>query len=1018
MSFDVVLLFAVLILFIWADLILVVLTLTNKARWLLKQERQSRELASLVRIFERGKVKKTAQVRRLFINYAKLHDSIGLPPEMKASILEMARSREIEPLFVRRMKSRSSIRRMEAAAALSVLGTPSARREIERALAAEKHYPTKLYFANALIDIGDRRSVPVLVSSLLGSHRWYRDKVNMLLSCFGEDIREYLPKLFIRDEVELRELLVDLSGTMVSGELKDYCITLIDDREIEAARLDASVKGAPRRSCAHCSYGRTILENNRRDCPFHGVMDASDVCRRYSVLPVSINPGNNHKKLAVRAAEALEKHHFKTLEDERFLYSKDPELQVVAISAQGKGMDAQNVITLVSFLDSAETAPTAKIALGKLLERHPRLTPVLVDQFTGATGYRRERIAEVMAGRIEYFIARLDGKDAQRSVSVIREIIQLGRVNELIEFLRRNENMELEDALVAIIRDTIAGNESMEREFGIYLPDRILDKCGLSRVLLPVKKREEKRDMGMVTTMYVVLAMAILFFPVLYVIRHADYVFNVPILHQVKTFVVEFNYDFAWYSMAVNVVYGLLLLLSRMKVGKLERLWNLKRKSMLFRPRMLPSISIIAPAFNEEKTILESANSLLNLKYPDYELVIVNDGSRDSTLATLIKYFSLQRVDFPFTQKLKHHPVRGVYMNPLMPKLIIVDKENGGKADSINAGINIARNEYICGIDADSLLEGDSLLKIASLTLDDGIETPAIGGNVFPINGCTVERGMLTDITIPKNGLARLQTIEYMRAFMCGRLGWAQLNSLLIISGAFGLFRKERVISIGGYLTSSEMYQRDTVGEDMELVVRIGRYMRENKLKYRIGYSFNANCWTEVPEDIKSLKRQRDRWHRGLIDILYFHRRTLFNPKYGRMGLLGMPYYFIFEMVGPLFEIQGYIMVFIAALFGLLSTKLALLLFIATIMFGIFISMASVLIAERNIVYFSYRDSIKLLVTALAESFGPREFFSLWRVLGFFNAMKRPVGWGKAERKGFGSGSVNVGEVKGSRPAG
>jgi cellulose synthase/poly-beta-1,6-N-acetylglucosamine synthase-like glycosyltransferase len=253
-----------------------------------------------------------------------------------------------------------------------------------------------------------------------------------------------------------------------------------------------------------------------------------------------------------------------------------------------------------------------------------------------------------------------------------------------------------------------------------------------------------------------------------------------------------------------------------------------------------------------------------------------------------------------------------------------------------------------------------------------------------------------------------------MRAFMCGRLGWAQLNGLMIISGAFGLFRKERVIGIGGYLTSSELFRRDTVGEDMELVVRISRFMRENKQKYRIGYSYNANCWTEVPEDIKSLKRQRDRWHRGLIDILYFHRRTLFNPRYGRMGLVAMPYYFIFETLGPLFEIQGYLMVFLAAIFGLLSTKLALLLFLATIAFGIFISMASVLIAERNVVYFSYRDSLKLLVTAFAESFGPREFFSLWRVFGFFNAMKKPAGWGKAERKGFGPSAAQGGSQAGS----
>ena len=352
-------------------------------------------------------------------------------------------------------------------------------------------------------------------------------------------------------------------------------------------------------------------------------------------------------------------------------------------------------------------------------------------------------------------------------------------------------------------------------------------------------------------------------------------------------------------------------------------------------------------------------------------------------------------------------------MNPLYPRLVVADKENGGKADSLNAGINIASKEYFCGIDADSLLEPDSLLKVAALTLDYGVETPAMGGNVFPINGCEVDRGKLTKIALPSNNLAKLQTIEYLRAFMCGRLGWAQINSLLIISGAFGLFRKERVISIGGYLTSNERYGKDTVGEDMELVVRIARLMREKKQKYRISYAYNANCWTEVPESLSVLKKQRDRWHRGLIDILFFHRKLLFNPSYGKMGLMGMPYFLIFEMIGPLFEIQGYLMVGLAAVFGLISTKLALLLFVSTIFMGVLISMASVLIAERQIYYFNYRDTLKMLAIALLENFGPRQVFSMWRVLGFMSAMKKPKGWGKMERKGFASSGATKGKAGG-----
>ncbi len=999
--FGIELVFGVFLVFIWFNILLVARALTNKATWILGRERTSRELASLIRLFERGEMRKRSQIRRLFVNYTKLQDSISLPPDMRSAILDLARVSNIEKSFVHRLYLPGRIRRMEAAATLGTIASPAARRELERALAKEGDYPVKLYIANTLSDIGDKRSIPALVSSLLGSHRWYRDKVNMLICGFGENLREFLPKYFLREEVEIREFMVDLAGETVSGDLRDWLVDIVDGRESEIARLDSTVKGCSARSCAHCVHGRSILENNRRDCPYNGVMDASDSCRRFRVLPVSIDPGENYRRLAVKAAEALERRHFSVLDHERYLHSADRDIQSVAIMSLSKGGTSEKLDKILGFLGDPETRDVAKRSLVRLLEGHPRLIPQLIDFFSSATGPVRDRAAEVLAGRIEYFINRLDGREREASERIIREIIRLGLVNEIIEFLRGNDNPALEDALVAIIRSVVPGNETLEREFGVYLPDRVLDKCGMTRIVLPVRKREEIRDMGMIRGMYAVLAFALLLFPALYLVRHTHFFGVIPVIQQIKVFIVDFNYNFGWYSIVVSLGYCVLLALSRIKVSRLERLWSLKKKSMLFKPRMLPSISIIAPAFNEEKTIIESVNSLLNLKYPDYELVVVNDGSRDATLATLIRYFGLQRVDFQYRNRLKSHPIRGIYRNPMLGKLIVVDKENGGKADSINAGINIASNEYICGIDADSLLDSDAMLKIASLTLDDGIETPAMGGNVFPINGCRVDRGMITEIGIPKNRLARLQTIEYMRAFMCGRLGWAQLNSLLIISGAFGLFRKERVVSIGGYLTSSEVYRKDTVGEDMELVVRICRYMREHRMKYRIGYAYNANCWTEVPEDLKSLKRQRDRWHRGLIDILFFHRKTLFNPRYGRMGILGMPYYFVFEMVGPLLEVQGYVMVVLAAVGGLMSVKLALFLFMSIVMFGVFISMASIIIAERNFVYFSYRDNMKLLRTALLESFGPRQFFSLWRVVGFFAALKKPEGWGKADRKGF-----------------
>ncbi|GAU79152.1 glycosyl transferase [Fusibacter sp. 3D3] len=470
-----------------------------------------------------------------------------------------------------------------------------------------------------------------------------------------------------------------------------------------------------------------------------------------------------------------------------------------------------------------------------------------------------------------------------------------------------------------------------------------------------------------------------------------------------KRYVIDFNYTLAYYSVAINVSYLMLMCLSYINVRKQAKLWNFKNISMLFRNKMIPSISIIAPAFNEEKSIVSSVRSLLNLKYPDYELIVVNDGSKDETLSRLIEAFKLIRVDYQYQMSLDTVPIRGIYRNPSLPKLIIIDKSNGGKADALNAGINVANKEYFCGIDADSLLEPEALLRLASLTIDESKETPALGGNVCPINSCKVDKGLITDVVLPKNHLARFQTIEYMRAFMAGRLGWQQMNSLLIISGAFGLFRKDRVISVGGYLTTRGKYKKDTVGEDMEIVVRISRMMRERNLKYKILYAFNANCWTEVPEDLKSLRNQRFRWHRGLIDILYFHRKMMFNRRYGRTGLFVLPYYLIFEAIGPMIEIQGYIMVFIAAILGILDEKIALLLFSATVLLGVLVSITALLIAEREEQIYKFKDIMKLLFYAIIENFGPRQMFSFWRIQGQFHTIFGQSGWGKIKRKGIDS---------------
>ncbi len=1000
------------LLFFWLDIIIVLRSLANKTKLGLYQELRKEEMAEMAKLFELNAIEDKKKVRRLFRNYLTLKQSIDLPEMERVRVLQLARAERLEPVLRRRIRSRSRHQRMEAALDLGLIGSDGARKTLEAALLVERDVPTRLYMANSLADIGDPRSLGVLVNSLIGAQRWYRDKVNMLIASFGPEAYEYLRGFQWREESEITELFLDMSSRHASGSMKDYLVEFVSTGEAEIQRLSAIFKDCPEQCCAFCGHSRHLTDERLRSCRFRGTVPLNFHCRRFRLLVTSRDPSANHKRLILKAVECLERDYASVLNTPEFLGHDDPAIRAVSVRSLGQGNSEENVGLLIPFLADESMAGPAKNGLSRIIANHPRLTPAVVEAFEHTDNKKlKQRLAEVLAARIDYFIAKLTSRDKASSIRLLHEIIEQGKVSEIIEFLKLNKDAELEDALLGIVREELERNAALRTECGLYLPERILGKFGMQRIVPPPRKREEKRDWKMIRSLYVILAFAILLFPLAYVVRYGRLVFHIPILTQLQTFVIDFNWNFAWYSLAVNAVYLILLFLSTLKVRSSTRLWNLKTMSFLFKPRILPTVSIIAPAYNEEKTIIQSSISLLNLKYPDYELVVVNDGSRDETLNTIIEHYNLKRTDLYFEPRLKTAAVRGIYKNPLYPRLVVVDKENGGKADSLNAGINVASREYFCGIDADSLLEPDALLKVAALSLDYGVETPAMGGNIFPINGCEVDRGKITHIALPRNNLAKLQTIEYLRAFMCGRLGWAQINSLLIISGAFGLFRRERVISTGGYLTSNERYGRDTVGEDMELVVRVSRFMREKKQKYRISYAYNANCWTEVPEDLAVLRRQRDRWHRGLVDILFFHRKLLFNPAYGTMGLLGMPYFLIFELIGPLFEVQGYLMVAVAALFGLMSVKLVILLFITTIFMGVLISVSSVLIAERQLWYFNYRDTLRLLGVAIVENFGIRQLFSMSRVLGFISAMKKPKGWGKMERKGFAPASTTQGKA-------
>jgi len=445
------------------------------------------------------------------------------------------------------------------------------------------------------------------------------------------------------------------------------------------------------------------------------------------------------------------------------------------------------------------------------------------------------------------------------------------------------------------------------------------------------------------------------------------------------------------YFVFVNVSYITLLYFSYVQTKRSRKESKIFRLSGLFDSRLYKSISILAPAYNEEESIIESTRALLNLEFTDYEVIVVNDGSKDETLAKLIDNFKLKKIDRYIPNELKCEPIKAVYGSRHYPNLFVVDKENGRKADALNAGINVSRKDLICAVDSDTLLE-PTVLQQMLMAFVANPYTVAVGGVVRVANGCTFNLGEVQKVNTPKTHIARIQAVEYLRSFLFGRTGWDYFDSLLIISGAFGVFDRESVIKVGGYL-------HDTVGEDMELVVRLHRYYRDRDEKYRIRFLPEPVCWTEVPESWSVLGRQRNRWQRGLADTLWRHRKMMLNPKYGSLGMLAMPFFLLVELLSPIIELSGYVLLAVSLYLGAVNVQFALLFFTAAVLLGMILSVLSVMLEELTFRrYDRMRDVMILILYAFLENFGYRQIHAWWRLKGLIDFLKGNKSWGEMTR--------------------
>jgi len=455
------------------------------------------------------------------------------------------------------------------------------------------------------------------------------------------------------------------------------------------------------------------------------------------------------------------------------------------------------------------------------------------------------------------------------------------------------------------------------------------------------------------------------------------------------------NHSLFVYYLLSNLAYLTMLVIAiKTSVAHLRRLESIRFDWIKASP-MVPPITMLVPAHNEEKSICIAVRNLLDLDYPELEVIVINDGSADKTLQIMQDEFRLRLVRAVYVPQVTTAPVRGLYRSEMDVRLLVVDKESAGsKADAVNAGLNAAAAPYVCVVDADSVLERDALLRIMMPVLADPKRVVAAGGIVRVLNGSEIGGGRLRRVRLARKGIEVIQVVEYLRAFLIGREAWARGNMLMIVSGAFGVFRTDLVRAVGGYRSFA-------IGEDFDLVARLHRHLLDKGADYRIEFVPDPVCWTEVPSDLRSLGRQRARWQKGLLDVLWPNRDMLFRPRYGRIGSLALPYLWLFELLAPVIEVIGIATVVLAAFLGALSWSFFLQFMFFGYGFATMISIGSVLQEELTYKRYSdWQDVARLVSYCFLEHFPYRQMHMIWRLQGLWQYLRGDMTWRPLKRQG------------------
>lgn len=874
----------------------------------------------------------------LFVNkYSELMENVHITNEEKELIKSSVDKSNVIKQNVRMLNSLFIKRRIKASVILGLIGKSESIKFLEKRLINEKNYIVKLYLINALITQNSHGSDKLIYESLIESPIWYQKSFRKLILEYKEYFYYSIDMIIDRKEVEIKKAIIYIGSIYYDVRLRKFMLEEIDSYLIK--------KGY-----------KTSLKKRKH---------------LYFTL------------------ECLAVHYHKDLDHERYLDSDDINIREIAIKSLEKYGGIYSFDRIMEHVKDKDVVDVVKSSILSLMEHDESLVRHISNLFIVEQDRQYlEVFSYVLSYKIEYFVPRLLSSERKKMRIIIEKIILHNYNMGIIDYLNRNKNLEIENEIIDLLDNVFEIDGSLTKDYTIYLNADLKRKMHLRTEGFYISPYTLK-SLTVFKKFFIIILFALTFILplIVYFLLNLNAVSTMTwtsTMHDIFRIIPAY---LGFYYVILNTLYVFMCILSLISATNQKYMIDVKKKVKIFERALLPSISIIIPISNHKKYLIDGLNGYLNIKYPDYNVILIDDGSSDGSFEILKEYFGFYKEDFNVEKLTEYPSIRSVYRSQKNNNLIYVDKKRSGKSDCLDLASILSDKDYICAADIDGIMDQDFLYKMASRISDSEEETIAVLGNVAPLNDCEKAKGCMHKYNMPRKLISKLQYIDIFRNYINLKIARGYMNNIVLPAGSFCLFKRDKLMDVGGYRGYEFEFKSDTNKEDLDIMYRLIKHMYDNLLPYRISYNCFGNYYRVLPDNMLDLRKLRRRWQREYLDVLITHSDMLLNPNYGLMGEFNSIFNLMLEVIAPLFEIIGVTIFIITALSGMLSLDV-----IVFVLFGITLgtiaSVFPVCMINSDSEKSSISEIFKMVLLSIVSTFGYLQMVRAFKISDAIGAIK------------------------------